>query len=232
MTTALTLIGLALTIAAYALSRVLAKRFRSPFTNPVFFSTVLIILVLSALDLDFEHYAPAKDLLVFLLGPATVALAAPLYKNRQVLLAHGVPALLGLLAGSITTVLAAVYLALLFGLSTILITSLSLKSVTAPIAIEIARIIEASPVLTAGFVVATGMIGSMFGPWLMDWAGIHHPVARGLALGTIAHGQGTAQAIAEGEVQGATAGIAMALTAVMVSFSAPWLTRLLGPIGA
>jgi len=79
--------------------------------------------------------------------------------------------------------------------------------------------------LAAAFVIATGMIGTMLGPWLMDRAGIHHPLARGLALGTISHGQGTAQAVSEGEKQGAIAGIAMGVSAVLTSVALPSLLQ-------
>jgi putative effector of murein hydrolase len=104
---------------------------------------------------------------------------------------------------------------------------LIIKSVTAPIAIELATIIDANPTLTTVFVIATGMIGAMFGPWLMNIAGISDPLARGLALGTTSHGQGTAQAVIEGELQGAAAGIAMGLAAVFTSCLAPVLVPFL-----
>ena len=92
---------------------------------------------------------------------------------------------------------------------------------------ELAPIVQANPTLTAAFVVATGMIGAMIGPSLMSAAGVHDPVARGLALGTISHGQGAAQAVVEGEVQGAAAGIAMGLAAVFTSLVAPILVPML-----
>lgn len=222
-----TLFGIALTVTVYAASRTLARKYPSPFTTPVFFSTALIIATLSAIGLTPDDYVTTKEILVFPLGPATVALAVPLYKNRRLLAAHALPAFIGILVGSIATVLAAIGLATLFGLSSVVVASMSLKSVTAPIAIEIAEILGGSLVLTAGFVIATGMIGAMFGPWLMNFAGIHHPIARGLALGTVSHGQGTAQAVLEGEIQGAMAGIAMGLAAVLTSFAAPWVASLL-----
>jgi putative effector of murein hydrolase len=102
---------------------------------------------------------------------------------------------------------------------------MSIKSVTAPIAVELASLVRADPALTAAFVIATGMTSAMLGPWLMDVLRIRAPLARGLALGTIAHGQGTAQAIIEGELQGAVAGVAMGLAAVFTSVVAPPLLQ-------
>jgi putative effector of murein hydrolase len=172
-------------------------------------------------------YEPAQRLLVWLLGPATVGLAVPLYKNRHTLLRNTLPALVGLGVGSLATLGAAVVLARMLGLPDVIRASISIKSVTTPIAIELAPIVHGNPTLTAAFVIATGMIGTMLGPWLMNLAGIHDPLSRGLALGTISHGQGTAQAVTEGELQGAAAGIAMGLAAVFTSFVAPFLVPIL-----
>jgi predicted murein hydrolase (TIGR00659 family) len=219
--------GIGLTCATYLLSRALAKRYTSPFTTPVFFSTTVVILVLWLLGMRFDDYEPAKNIMVWLLSPATVGVAAPLYKNQRTLLRHALPASVGLIVGSLSTLLTAVILAKVFALSANILASISIKSVTAPIAIELATIIDGNPTLTAVFVIATGMIGAMFGPWLMNISGIHDPLARGLALGTISHGQGTAQAVIEGELQGAAAGIAMGLAAVFTSCIAPLLVPFL-----
>jgi putative effector of murein hydrolase len=223
----LMLFGLGLTVATYTLSRALATRYPSPFTTPVFFSTTVVLLVLWGLGLRFEDYEPAKNLLGWCLGPATVGLAVPLYKNRQTLVCHAVPACVGLVVGSLATVVAAVGLAQGFALPATIVASLSLKSVTAPIAIALAPIVGGHPTLTAVCVIATGMLGAMVGPWLLTMGGIDDPLARGLALGTIAHGQGTAQAVIEGELQGAAAGMAMGLAAVFTSGLAPVLVAVL-----
>lgn len=219
--------SIAVTLGAYALSRRVARRYPSPLTTPVFFSVALVILVLISSGIRVADYEPAKRIMVFLLGPATVSLAVPLYKNRQTLLRHMLPAVLALAVGSLATLGTAVVLAGALGLPDVMRASISIKSVTAPIAIELAPIIHGSPALTAAFVIATGMIGAMLGPWLMDSTGIRDPLARGLALGTISHGQGTAQAVTEGELQGAAAGVAMGLAAVFTSAIAPFLLPIL-----
>jgi putative effector of murein hydrolase len=219
------LFGVGVTVGAYALSRAVAKRYASPLTTPVFFSTPIVIAVLLLSGLGVDDYRPARDVMVFLLGPATAALAVPLYKNRRALLDNAVPALVGLVVGSLSTFVAAILLARLFQLSSVVAASISIKSVTAPIAAELATLIQGSSTLTVAFVIATGMTGAMLGPWLMDLMRIRDPLARGLALGTISHGQGTAQAVIEGELQGATASIAMGLAAVLTSLVAPPLLR-------
>ena len=223
MKLALTLYGIAVTAGMYALSRRLTRRWPSPFTSPVFFTTLATVLILALSRVQFSEYAEAKEILTFLLGPATVALALPLYRNRRLLVANLVPAIAGLLAGSLATMLSAVAVAKALGFSRTLVRSISIKSVTAPIAVELAVLIQADPALTVAFVIVTGMIGVMLGPWLLDRAGIRSPLARGLALGTISHGQGTAQAALESELSGAIASIALGVAAVFTSLVAPHL---------
>ncbi|HZR08858.1 MAG TPA: LrgB family protein [Myxococcales bacterium] len=223
MKLALTLYGIAVTTAMYAVSRRLSRRWPSPFTSPVFFTTLATVLVLALSRVHLSDYAQAKEILTFLLGPATVALALPLYRNRRLLTANLVPALAGLIAGAIGTMVTAVALAKALGFSRTIVASISIKSVTAPVAVELAGIIQADPALTVAFVIVTGMVGVMLGPWLLDRAGIRSPLARGLALGTISHGQGTAQAALESELSGAIASIALGIAAVFTSLAAPRL---------
>lgn len=223
----LALSGIGVTVLAYALSRFVGKRYPSPLTSPVFFSTPLVIAVVLLSGMHLSDYRPAKDIIVSLLGPATVALAVPLYKNRRTLLDNLLPASIGLALGALSTLVIAAVVARLFDLPQVIRASVSIKSVTAPVAIELAPIVNGDSTLAAAFVIATGIIGAMLGPWLMDKAGIHASLARGLALGTISHGQGTAQAVIEGELQGAAAGIAMVLGAILVSIVAPIVVPIL-----
>jgi len=177
-----------------------------------------------ATRISFADYQPAKNIMTFLLGPATVALAIPLYKNRQTFFRNLVPAGVGLLAGSLGTMIAAALIARAFKFTPELVSSIAIKSATVPIAVEIAKIVQGNPTLTAVLVVITG---ASFGPWLMDRLAITDPISRGLALGTISHGQGTAQAATESELSGAIAGVAMGLGAVCTSLAAPWIVPLL-----
>ena len=222
-----TAFGIAVTVGAYALSLWARGRYPSPLTTPVLFSTAIVIAVLLGSGISFADYGPAQRIMTFLLGPATVALALPLYKNRQVFFRNIVPAGCGLLAGSLGTMIVAGLTARLLGFTRLLTSSIAIKSTTVPIAVEVARIIHGAPAMTAIFVVITGMLGASLGPWLMNRAGITHPVSRGLALGTISHGQGTAEAAVEGELSGAVAGVAMALGAVCTSLAAPYIVPLL-----
>ena len=211
-----------LTIGIYFISLKIYLKIKIPFLTPLLISTTAIILVLISSGITFEQYKPGKSIMTFLLGPATVGLALPLYLNRQLLRKMLLPILFGIVCGSITTVTTAIVLAKLSGLDALLVTSMATKSITAPIAIEISRILGGDPAIAVAFVVFTGTLGSMIGPSFLSLCKINTPVARGLAMGLSAHGQGTATILQEGQLQGAMAGVAMALSAIFVSFIAPF----------
>ena len=218
-----TVASVTLTIFVYQASRGVNSRFPSPLTSPVFLAVVGIMIVLAIPGLDYVPYRRGAEPLIALLGPATAALAIPLYRHREIVVAYFLPAITGMLCGAMATLFAAVVLAAGFGLAPIVVRSIGIKSVTAPIAVELAPLIGGGPALTVALVVATGILGAMLGPWLLDRAGVRDPVARGLALGTVSTGIGTAQAAMEGEIQGAVAGVAMGAAAVAISVIAPVL---------
>jgi putative effector of murein hydrolase len=221
----------ALTLGAYALARRLFLRYRRPLLQPVFLGAAIVIATLSAFGLGFDDYRPWKEVLTWPLGPATVALAVPVYNQRARFRAAAVPLVCGVTVGSLTTITAVLGLAALGQLEALVLRALALKSVTAPIAVELARLYGHDPSLTAVFVVATGTLGAMLGPPLLSRCRIADPVARGVALGTVSHGQGTAAALLESEAAGAASTMAMlgsaVATALIAPIYVPWLLRLL-----
>ena len=224
------LIGL--TIAAYALARGLYLRYRHPLVQPVFLGAAVIVGALGVFGLTFEQYRPAKDLMTWPLGPVTVALAVPVYKQRARLRRVALPLAWSVTAGTVATIAAVLGLAALAHLQGAVLGALALKSVTAPIAIELARLHGGDPSLAAAFAIATGTLGAMLGPVVLTRCGITDPVARGIALGTTSHGQGTAAALLEGEAAGAMASLAMVGAAVVTASIAPiYIPLLLGLLG-
>jgi predicted murein hydrolase (TIGR00659 family) len=217
------------TVCCYLASRWLFLRFRHPLLNPVFLSTIVIIALLKATGVTLAEYQPAKKAMTFLLGPATVALALPLYNNRGVLRNHAIPVFAGVVAGSLATIAGVLLSGRVAGLAKGILISLGPKSVTVPIAVEISRLAGGEPALTAAFVVATGMIGSILGPLLLSALKVTNPIARGLALGTVSHGQGTAVALLESETAGAMGGVAMAIAAIFTALIAPYYLPLFLP---
>jgi len=216
-----------LTVGAYLLSKALYLRYRHPLLNIVLLGAGLVIATLLALGIPYQAYVPGRQIMTWLLGPATVGLAVPLYRQRSLLRRHGREIVTGVGLGALASMLTAGLIALAAGLPKEVILSLLPKSVTIPFAVEIARIHGGSPGLASAIVVATGTLGSAFGGTLLTWAGIKDPVARGLAMGTGAHGQGTAMAFMEGERQGSMAGLAMTLSGITTATLAPLMVRLL-----
>lgn len=216
-----------LTVGAYLLTKALYLKYRHPLLNIVLLGAGLIIATLLALHIPYSAYLPGRRIMTSLLGPATVGLAVPLYRQRNLLRRYAPAIVAGVGIGSLASMLVAGLVALAAGLPKDVLLSLLPKSVTIPFAVEVARIHGGSPGLASAFVVATGTLGSVFGGTLLTWAGIKDPVARGLAMGTGAHGQGTAMAFMEGERQGAMAGLAMTLAGLTTATIAPLVVRLL-----
>ncbi|RDU36031.1 LrgB family protein [Neobacillus piezotolerans] len=223
----ITLFSIVLTIAAYCGAMILSRKVPSPLTSPVMTSTAAIILVLSLMDIDYEDYTPAKEWMTFLLGPATVALALPLYKARKILIKRFKSIMAGLFTGTLTTIFSAVLLSKALGLSEGLQAAAAVKAVTSPVAIEAALLIGGNPAIAVAFVMAAGIFGAVFGPLILTVARITDPFARGLGIGTVSHGIGTGQVMKEGALQGAASSIGMGMAAVITSLILPWLYPLI-----
>jgi predicted murein hydrolase (TIGR00659 family) len=222
------LFGAALTVAVYALAQALYRRTASIWLNPVLVSIVIIIGVLLVSDISYRDYARGGDLILFFLGPAVVALAVPLYQRREHLWRRKVPILAGVFAGALASIISACGIAWLLGGSREVILSLAPKSVTTPIAIGIAERIGGIPALTAPLVVLTGCLGGVCGAEFCRLIGIRSPLATGLAVGTAAHGIGTARMLEIDRLAGTAAGLAIGLNGLATTFLLPLLIMLFG----
>jgi len=222
------LFGVVMTLVVFLLAQRLYRKVGSVWANPVLISIVTIILLLQGSGIEYRDYARGGDLLLFLLGPSVVALAVPLYQRREEIWRRKGPILLGILAGSLASILSACGLAWLLGGSRGVILSLAPKSVTTPIAISIVEKIGGMPPLTAAIVVLTGCIGAVCGPEFCRLIGVTSPVATGLAVGTSAHGIGTARMLEVDRLAGAVAGLAIGLNGLATTFLLPLLMTLSG----
>ncbi|MCP3740937.1 LrgB family protein [Rossellomorea sp. BNER] len=210
-----------ITITCYMFSRKISLRFPHPLTTPIFTSTIFIILIFLPFNISYQDYSVAHQLITYWLGPATVALALPLYQHRKTLQKHFIPVLFGGAVGSMASILSAVYLAKVFHISEAIVSALTVKSVTTPVAVEVGKFIHADATIVAIIVILTGILGAMFGGVILSIVKVQNPVAKGLAFGVIAHGIGTAQAIKEGQIEGAVSGVAMALSAIITAIIIP-----------
>jgi len=222
------LLWLTVTLLVYALAdEVSLKTHRHPLANPVLHSMWIIGGFLLLTGTSYTTYFAGAQFVHFLLGPATVALAVPLYENRKVVLSAILPMLVALAVGSVTAVASVVLLAEGVGLPRAVILSMAPKSVTAAVAMGISESLHADPSLTAVAVILTGIMGAIAVTPLMNRMRITDFRARGFAVGIAAHGIGTARAFQVDEVAGVFAGIAMSLNALVTSLLVPLAVTLL-----
>ena len=221
------LLSLTLTLGCYLGAVVLFERGgRRSLLNPVLVSIVVLVLLLRALDLSYPDYFAGAQFVHFLLGPATVALAVPLYRELPRLRRHAVPIAIALGAGFATTVGSTFLIARLVGLDRTLQLSIAPKAVTAPVAMGIAERIGGLPTLTAVFAILTGVGGAVVALPLLARLRVTDDAAKGLAIGLVSHGIGTARAFMASERAGTYAGLGMALSATLSAFVLPWLVAL------
>ena len=226
------LFGLTATLVVYVLAQALYVRMQqAPWANPVLWTVVVLACALLATDVSYPSYFAGAQFIHFLLGPAVVALAWPLWTRRTELRRRWGALLLAALAGGIASGGSAVLLGWAAGLPTDVILSLAPKSVTAPVAMGIAERIGGIPALAAVFAVVTGIVGALSGKYLFD--ALRIPLnrtgwsARGFALGTASHGIGAARAMQVNDDAGAYAGLALGLQVVLASLLMPLAFRIL-----
>ncbi len=222
------LLGLTLTLVAYLAGEALYRRAgRHPLVNPVLVAVLLLGGLLLVTGTDYADYFEGAQFVHFLLGPATVALAVPLYKNVAAVRRTAPAILVAVVVGSLAAVASAVGLAWACGGSDGTLLALAPKSVTAPVAMGIAEQIGGAPSLTAVLVILTGITGAVLGTWTLDLVRIRDRRARGLALGVAAHGIGTARAFTLDETTGAFSSLGMGLNALATAVLLPLAFRLL-----
>jgi predicted murein hydrolase (TIGR00659 family) len=216
------LLGLTATLLAYQAGIWASARLNHhPLVNPVLIAICLVACTLVATGISYERYFEGAQFVHFLLGTATVALAVPFF-DRLAQLRHTWKALgVALVAGAVATTASTVFLSKWLGLDEVLQLSLLPKSVTAPIAMGISEKIQGIPTLSAVFCILTGIVGAASGRILFDLMRIREPMVRGLALGTAAHGIGTARAYIVSPESGAFAGLALAVHGVLAALLLP-----------
>jgi predicted murein hydrolase (TIGR00659 family) len=216
------LLWLTVTLGVYAAAdRLSAALGRNPLCNPVLLSVALIGLILWGTGTAYPVYFEGAKFVHFLLGPATVALAIPLYENRRIVLRAIVPMVLALVVGSVTAIVSAVAVAQAFGIPHNILVSLAPKSVTAPVAMGITETLGGDAALTAILVMLTGVIGSIMVTPLMNTLRMKDWRARGFSVGLASHGIGTARAFQVNSLAGTFAGIAMGLNSLVTAIILP-----------
>ncbi|MCB2186718.1 MAG: LrgB family protein [Deltaproteobacteria bacterium] len=218
--------SVALTLLVFQLARALYTRLGWFILNPVLVSIVTLIALLKLLGLDYQTYHQGGRLISFFLGPAVVALGLPLYQQLPTIQERGRSILFSILVGSVVGVTTAGLTALLLGAPPQVVASLAPKSITTPMAMGVAQTLGGIPPLTAALVVAAGVLGAVLGPPFLRLCRVTGDTAFGLAMGAAAHGIGTARALEEGELAGATSGLAICLNGLATALVTPPLMKL------
>ncbi len=222
------LLGLTVTLCAYVLGYYLYRKCRfNPLVNPVLIAVLVLVSLLLASDTSYSSYFEGAQFVHFMLGPATVALAVPLYRQFHHVRRSATAVLVALAFGSLTAVLSAVGIAWLLGASRETLLSLAPKSVTTPVAMGIAEQIGGLPSLTAVLVILSGITGAVLGTYTLNLVRVKDWRARGLAMGVASHGIGTARAFTVNEIAGAFSSLAMGLNALATAVLVPVLMALL-----
>ncbi|GAE25786.1 LrgA-associated membrane protein LrgB [Halalkalibacter wakoensis JCM 9140] len=215
-----------LTIAVYIASKALYRRFPFPYMLPLLISTIVMIVFLITFQIPYETYAIGGRWLELLLGPAVVALAYPLYQQLSMLKRHFIPIIVSVTVGAIVGIVSGILLARVAGISEELMYSIVPKSVTTPVAMDIATTIGGIPPLAAVLVMVAGIGGVVIAPYLFKWCKVVHEIGKGIGTGSAAHAIGTAKALENSEKEGAASSVAMTLSAIIVSIIGPFIVFL------
>ena len=221
------LFWLTLTVGCYLLADFIYKASNLfPLLNPVAISVVLVSSCLIAFEVEYERYFNGAKFIHFLLGPATVALAVPIYLNWKIVMAERLAIIATVVLGSFFAIIITFGLSIILDIDLITMRSLLPRSVTAPIAMGISELIGGVPSLTAIITVVTGIIGAALGTFILDLARIKNMSARGFAFGLSSHGIGTARAMSRNKTAGVFSAVAMGLSGIVTALLLPLLFRL------
>lgn len=207
--------GVALSLVAYLIGSILKKKLKLGIFNPLLISIVISIIVLLIGKIDYDTYNESTKYLSWLLTPATVCLAIPLYEQWELLKQNYKAVLLGLLAGTVTSLTTVFILAKLCGLSHEEYVTLLPKSITTAIGMGVSEELGGYVTITVAVIIITGVLGNMFGELICKLFKITEPISKGLAFGASSHAVGTAKAIEIGEVEGAMSGLAIAVSGIL-----------------
>ena len=207
--------GVLVSLVSYWLGAILKKKFKSPLINPLLISIVLTIPALLLLHIDYSTYYEGAKYLAWLLTPATVALAVPLYEQFDLLKHNAAAVIVGILAGVLSSLGSVLGLAALFGFSHEEYITFLPKSITTAIGMGVSEELGGIVSITAGVIIITGVLGNILAEVVLKVFRITEPVAKGIALGTSAHAIGTAKAMELGEAEGAMSSLSIAVSGII-----------------
>lgn len=212
--------GAVLSLVAYETGLILKKKFKLAILNPLLIGTICVIAVLALLHIDYEQYNEGAQYISYLLTPATVCLAVPLYEQMSLLRKNLKAVAAGIGAGVLVSLVSVLALAALFRLSHEQYVTLLPKSITTAIGMGVSEELGGIVTITVAVIIITGILGSVLGEFLLKLFKIKEPIAKGLALGTASHAIGTAKAMELGPVEGAMSSLAIAVAGLLTVLGA------------
>ena len=218
---------LTLVIGVYLLSVWLYRKTGLNLLNPLLVSIPVLVAVTHVLGISYESFQKGSRIISFMLGPTVVVLGYLLYEQVAHLRENAVSIITSVFVGCVTGILSVIFIARYFGADHALIVSLEPKSVTTPIAMSIAEKPGGIPSIAAVVVIVVGIFGGIVGPFVLEKLGIRSKIARGLALGSAAHGLGTARAMELGTIEGAISGLAIGVMGIMTAILVPVIEMIL-----
>jgi predicted murein hydrolase (TIGR00659 family) len=204
-----TTFGVVLSILAYEIGLAAKRKLKLSFINPLLVSILLVIGFLAVFQIEYETYKESAQYITYLLTPATVSLAIPLYQQIDLLKKNFVAIFAGIFAGVVTSLVTIFVMSYLFGLNHAQYVTLLPKSITTAIGISVTEELGGYPSITAAVIIITGILGNVTAEWFLGLVRIKSPVSKGLAIGTAAHAVGTAKAMELGEEEGAMSSLAI-----------------------
>ena len=204
--------GVFISIITYEIGAVIKKKWKLAIFNPLLISIALIIIFLLLFHVDYETYEAGARYLSYLLTPATVALAVPLYEQIEPLKNNWKAIMAGILSGALTSAVCVLVLSVLFHLNHRQYVTLLPKSITTAIGMGLSEELGGIVTITVAVIVVTGVIGNMFAESICRLFHITDPVAKGIGIGSASHAMGTAKAMELGEVEGAMSSLSIAVS--------------------
>ncbi len=206
--------GVFITIFAYEIGVFIKKKFNFAIFNPLLISIILIILLLKVLDIDYTVYEDGAGLISFLLTPATVALAIPLYEQIEPLKKNWQAIIVGILSGALTSALCVLVLSVIFRLDHKMYVTLLPKSITTAIGMGVAEEIGGIVTIAVAVIIVTGIFGNMIAEGVCKLFNITEPVAKGIGIGSASHAIGTTKAMEMGDIEGAMSSLSIAVSGI------------------
>lgn len=219
--------GVILTILFFNIGIYIQKKTNKPIFNPLLIAILGIILFLSITKIPYESYKLGGDRINFFLGPVTIVLAVPLYKQFDLFKKYLLEILIGISCGVVVSFISIKLIGHFTGANLDIINSLIPKSITTPMGISLTKTLNGVEAITVVSIILTGIVGAIISPIVFKFGKINHPVAKGIALGTSAHALGTTKALEIGEVEGAMSGLSIGISGIITVILIPIIIKFL-----